>query len=117
MLVSVASFAPIIVVAPVSDFVGTTNVLIVLAAAITISGLLSFFTRGPLKPAEARAHATGLETPAGFDPVAIATASELEAEEGRRASHAHEEPSDADADGDHAELDAGVPVVDAPADR
>ena len=128
MLVSVASFAPIIVVAPVSDLAGTTNVLIVVAAAITISGLLSIFTRGPLKPAEARAHATGLETAAGFDPVAIATVTELEAEEDRRAGRAHEQARDAAhaADGDARDspdddagdsLDAGVPVVDGPADR
>jgi MFS family permease len=85
MLVSVASFAPIIVVGPVSDLVGTTNVLYVVAAGITLSGLLSIFTRGPLKPSEARAMATGSFTPAPLDPLAVAIASEVDAGERRAA--------------------------------
>jgi hypothetical protein len=132
MLVSVASFTPLIVVAPLSDFVGTTAVLVVVAAAITVSGLVSILTRGPLKPAEARAHATGLGTAAGFDPVAIATATELEAEHERHASHARAaaaapvaiDPAAPVLDPDVADgleapegLDAGVPVADGPFDR
>jgi MFS family permease len=41
MLVSVASFLPLIIVAPVSDVVGATTVIIVVAGMITFSGLAS----------------------------------------------------------------------------
>jgi MFS family permease len=85
MLVSVSSFLPIIVVGPVSDILGTTNVLLIVAALIAGSGILSIVRRGPLKRAEARATAKGPSTPAGLDPVAVATASEFENKD-RRAS-------------------------------
>ena len=88
MLVSTASFLPIIIVGPVADIFGTTEVLYVVAIAITVSGILSYVTRGPLKPAEAREMATGPATPAGLDPVAVATASEMEAGERRHSRHA-----------------------------
>jgi hypothetical protein len=52
---------------------------------ILLSGVASIIRRGPLKPAEARAKAQGPSTPAGLDPVAVATASEVEAG-GRRAA-------------------------------
>ena len=48
MLVSVASFLPIIIVGPVSDLVGTTIVLLIVAAFVGLSGLGSILTRGPL---------------------------------------------------------------------
>jgi MFS family permease len=79
MLVSVSSFAPILIVGPVSDLIGTTTVLVVVAVLITTAGVLSVLTRGPLKAAEVRATAGVSAHPAGFDPVAVATASELEA--------------------------------------
>ena len=88
MLVSVASFAPIIVVGPVSDVVGTTNVLFVVAIAITLSGLLSILTRGPLNAIEAKATAHGPTGHAGLDPVAVAIGSEVDAAEERRAAAA-----------------------------
>ena len=88
MLVSVSSFLPIIIVGPVSDLVGTTRVLIAVAIAITASGIVSIITRGPLKPAEAQSHATGPVMPTGLDPVAVATAHEVEAGGGRRSSRA-----------------------------
>jgi MFS family permease len=90
MLVSTASFLPIIIVGPVADIFGTTQVLYIVAIAITVSGILSYVTRGPLKPAEAKAMATGPTTPAGLDPVAVATASEMEAGERRHSRHAAE---------------------------
>jgi MFS family permease len=80
MLVSVASFAPIIIVGPVSDLIGTTAVLVIVAVIITSTGVLSVTTRGPLKPAELHTVARGPGHPAGLDPVAVATASELDAE-------------------------------------
>jgi MFS family permease len=84
MLVSVASLLPIIIVAPISDFVGTTNVIYGVALLISLSGVVSIVTRGPLRPDEARATATGPSTPAGLDPVAVAFASEVD-HGGRRA--------------------------------
>ena len=102
MLVSVASFLPIIVVAPVADLVGTTAVLIVVAAAISISGVVSILTRGPLKASETHVTATGPAHAAGHDPVAIAIASEVEAE-GRRAVRAASEAGTV-GDGRHDEI-------------
>jgi MFS family permease len=52
MLVSVASFLPILIVGPIADVLGPTVVLILVAIAITASGLASIFFRGSLKPAE-----------------------------------------------------------------
>ncbi len=86
MLVSTASFLPIIIVGPLSDFISTTNVLYLVAIGITVSGIVSIVRRGPLKPAEARATATGPAQPAGLDPVAVAVATELNTS-GRRVGH------------------------------
>ena len=52
MLVSVASFLPILIVGPIADFIGTTVVLLLVALLIGLSGVASIFIRGPLKPAE-----------------------------------------------------------------
>jgi MFS family permease len=101
MLVSVASFAPIIIVGPVADLVGNTTVLFLVAAAVFMSGVLSIVTRGPLKPVEAHATAHGPAQPAGLDPVAVATAAEIEAG-GRRSSRR----------GDAGPLVTGDPVGD-----
>ena len=57
MLVSVASFLPILIVGPIADLIGTTAMLLVVATAIVACGLLSIFLRGPMKPAEARLRA------------------------------------------------------------
>jgi MFS family permease len=54
MLVSVSSFLPIILVGPISDFIGTTAVIVSVAIAIVIAGIASVVLRGPLRPAEAR---------------------------------------------------------------
>ena len=107
MLLSIASFLPIIVVAPLSDLVGTTIVLIVVAIGITASGLTSILTRGPLKPLEAHAPAIGPARAAGLDPMAVVIASEVEAEERRAARHRLAVPP---LDGEATGLDeAGVP--------
>ena len=52
MLVSVASFLPILIVGPIADTIGTTLVLSMVAIAIVAAGLGSIFVRGSLKPAE-----------------------------------------------------------------
>jgi MFS family permease len=68
MLVSVASFLPIIIVGPISDLVGTTAVILVLASGVFLAGLASVLTRGPLLPTDARPAAD----PHGEDPIAAA---------------------------------------------
>ena len=52
MLVSVASFLPILVVGPIADLLGTTIVLVVVAILIVGSGLASIYLRGPLRAIE-----------------------------------------------------------------
>jgi MFS family permease len=51
MLVSIASFVPIIVVGPISDVVGTTVVIVCVGLAVAITGLTSIVTRGTPTPA------------------------------------------------------------------
>jgi len=50
MLVSVASFLPIIVVGPIADLVGTPIVIFAIGAAVAVLGVVSVISRGPLKP-------------------------------------------------------------------
>jgi MFS family permease len=54
MLVSVASFLPIIIVGPISDTVGTTAVIFTLAVAVAVIGVISIMTRGPIPESERR---------------------------------------------------------------
>ena len=68
MLVSVASFLPIIIVGPLSDLIGTTTVLLLVAAAIFVLGIASVIRRGPLRPAE---RGTAADSHA-VDPIAAA---------------------------------------------
>jgi MFS family permease len=73
MLVSVASFLPILVVGPIADFIGTTWVLLLVAVSIGISGIASIMIRGPLKATE-----TQLRADVGRrDPIAAALRAEL----------------------------------------
>jgi MFS family permease len=52
MLVSVASFLPILVVGPIADLLGTTVVLVAVALLIAASGVASIYLRGPLRAVE-----------------------------------------------------------------
>jgi MFS family permease len=52
MLVSVASFLPILIVGPIADLLGTTVVLLLVAGLIGASGLASIVWRGPLGEVE-----------------------------------------------------------------
>jgi MFS-type transporter involved in bile tolerance (Atg22 family) len=52
MLISVASILPIIVVGPIADVVGTTVVILVVAAFVFTSGVYSMIKRGPIGPDE-----------------------------------------------------------------
>ncbi len=72
MLVSVGSFLPIILVGPISDLVGTTQVLLVVAVAILLSGIGSIVRRGPLLPAEERATAGTIPHTTAADPIGVA---------------------------------------------
>ena len=54
MLVSVASFLPIIIVGPISDLVGTTAVIFGSAIIVVAIGVASVVTRGPLQASDAR---------------------------------------------------------------
>ena len=77
MLVSVASFLPIIIVGPIADLVGTSRVLLVVGILITLSGVASVITRGGLrKPELARAQTPGHQA-APMDPMALAMHSDV----------------------------------------
>jgi MFS family permease len=58
MLVSVASFLPILIVGPIADLLGTTIVLVVVAILIGASGIASIYLRGPLRAVERDSRAT-----------------------------------------------------------
>jgi hypothetical protein len=52
MLVSVASFLPILVVGPIADLLGPTIVLVAVSLLIVASGVASIYLRGPLRAVE-----------------------------------------------------------------
>jgi len=87
MLVSVASFVPIIVVGPISDVVGTTAVLVTVAVIVLATGIASVMMRGALSATDAHS----ATDPRTVDPIAAALGadrpswSEIEAG-GRRSS-------------------------------
>ena len=54
MLISVASILPIIVVGQIADLVGTTAVILGVAAFVLVSGLISIVGRGPIRATEGR---------------------------------------------------------------
>jgi MFS family permease len=88
MLVSVASFLPILIVGPIADLLGTTIVLLIVATAIVASGVASIALRGSLKPAE-----TLLRAEVGRrDPIAAA----LRAEQPERGDDDDDEEDDDD---------------------
>lgn len=92
MLVSVASFLPILVVGPIADLIGVTLVMLLVAVAIGISGLVSMAARGPLKPAE-----TAVRAVVGRrDPIAAALGAEMP----------EHDPADDDDDEDDGEVEA-----------
>ena len=76
MLVSVASFAPILIVGPLSDFIGTTTVLVGVGLIVTLAGVLSIVRRGPIRASEP--HVDGTVSPQPLDPVAVAVTSGIE---------------------------------------
>jgi MFS family permease len=68
MLVSVASFVPIIIVGPISDVAGTTVVLITVAILVLVTGIASVMLRGPLSATDSH----GATDPSMVDPIAHA---------------------------------------------
>lgn len=72
MLVSVSSFLPIIVVGPIADAIGTTNVILAIATFILLSGVTSIIRRGPLNPVESRAMAGTRVPGTAVDPIGVA---------------------------------------------
>jgi MFS family permease len=113
MLVSAASFLPLLVSALLLDVVGTTNTVLLVAALLVGTGVTSIVRRGPLNPDEERALAIGPSTAAGLDPLAVASASDIgevaaERRAARAAARAHAaEPAAASAGG-------GLGVVEPP---
>jgi multisubunit Na+/H+ antiporter MnhF subunit len=89
MLVSTASFLPLLIAGPLVDVVGTANTLLLVAALLFGTGVTSIVRRGALNAAEVRAPAVGPSTAAGFDPLAVASVNELsEVAAERRAARA-----------------------------
>lgn len=80
MLVSIASFVPIIVVGPISDLVGTPVVIFTIAVLVLLAGAGSILLRGPLQPAE-RAVRADQPAPGPVDPLAVALRAEEHVEE------------------------------------
>jgi MFS family permease len=70
MLVSLASFVPIIIVGPVADLIGTPAVIVISAIIVGLTGVASIFLAHPA--VKARATPGHLEP---VDPVAVATTS------------------------------------------
>jgi DHA3 family macrolide efflux protein-like MFS transporter len=94
MLVSVASFLPIIIVGPFADVFGTTTVILAIAVMVGGAGLLSFLLRGPLGPHEIGAPSRGPAGTAGLDPVAIAIAKAADDADGVAGDAAAVPPTD-----------------------
>lgn len=104
MLVSVASFLPILVVGPIADLIGTTLVLLLVAAAIGASGIASIFLRGPLKPAETLVRAEVGRR----DPIAAALRAEMP-------EASHEDDDEEAVDDTHGAGDGVVEPLPSPA--
>src|SRR4029079_13025016 len=96
MLVSVASFAPILIVGPLSDFIGTTTVLIAVGLIVTLCGVLSILRRGPIRASEP--HVDGTVSPQPLDPVAVAVTSGIGHAACRAGLSADDEEGSASAD-------------------
>jgi MFS family permease len=94
MLVSVSSFLPIIIVGRISELVGTTAVIFVMAITVLVVGIISVVTRGPLQASDARPAAN----PQTTDPIAAAFGAD-------RATWSEHEPSAATTHAPDAELD------------
>ena len=84
MLVSVASFIPIIAVGLIAGAVSTTSIILVVAVFVLLSGVASVIRRGPLQPAEEQATAQTIVEGRALDSIGVAIRTEEPAR--RRAS-------------------------------
>jgi MFS family permease len=75
MLVSMASFVPIIVVGPIADLVGTPPVIFGVAVLVLLAGVGSILLRGPLRPGESALRADQ-PAPGPVDPLTVALGAE-----------------------------------------
>ncbi|MFL5727460.1 MAG: MFS transporter [Chloroflexota bacterium] len=73
MLVSVASFAPILIVGTIADWIGTTAVFVLVGLLVGVSGIASILIRGSLNPSESALRADVH----GPDPIATALGAEM----------------------------------------
>ena len=71
MLVSVASFMPIILVGPIADLVGTTNVILSVAGVVLVAGIVSVVARGPVAPEDARRTAGTMVSGTPMDSIGV----------------------------------------------
>jgi MFS family permease len=76
MLVSVGSILPIIIVGPISDLIGTTAVILIVALGVLVLGIVSIVRRGPLAPAEELATAGTMVHGTALDPTGVAMRTE-----------------------------------------
>lgn len=86
MLVSIASFVPIIVVGPLSDLITTNATIILVALLVSLSGVASVVLRGPLRPVEAESADRTARPAAPVDTVAVVTQQVEQARLDREAS-------------------------------
>jgi MFS family permease len=74
MLVSISSLAPILVVGPVADIMGSNEGVITVAGIIAgLWGMASYVLRGSLRPAEVEARAGAALSGTPADPITVAT--------------------------------------------
>ncbi len=71
MLISVASILPIIVVGTITDVIGTTATILLVAMAVAAAGVLSRLARGPLQTGEAPDVIREIVPGAPLDPAAL----------------------------------------------
>jgi MFS family permease len=107
MLVSVGSFLPIIVVGPISDLVGTTGVILVVAAGVFASGVVSIARRGSLAPAEEQANAGVMVPGTALDPIGVAIRTSAGEPERRGLRPAPSDPATGSADAAGSAADHG----------
>ena len=109
MLVSVASFLPILVVGPIADLLGTTVVLVIVAILIGASGIASIYLRGPLRAVERDSRAT---VSADRDPFVTALGVEARRRDADDDDDEDDEDDDVDDDDEADQENADVPAAD-----
>ena len=119
MLISVASFLPILIVGPISDLLGTSVVIVAIGILVLVFGITSVILRGPLQPEELRAREDLEASPPGaFDAAAVAASAEVHVASADSLSTARQRlagngiPAEPLPEG--ADLDAGVPAEPLP---